>query len=59
MKTKKEKQLANALRNNLLKRKQQKREAGENENRYRKKNIGVSSLLDKEKDSNWERMVYG
>ena len=52
MKTKKEKQLANALRNNLLKRKQQKREAGENANRYRKKKIGVSSLLDKEKNSN-------
>ena len=29
MKTKKEKQLADALRNNLLKRKQQKRKAGE------------------------------
>ena len=52
MKTKKEKQLADALRNNLLKRKQQKREAGENVNRYRKKNIGVSSLLNKEKGSN-------
>ena len=52
MKTKKEKQLANALRNNLLKRKQQKREAGENANRYRKKTIGVSSLLNKEKGSN-------
>ena len=37
MKTKKEKQLADALRNNLLKRKQQKKEAGENANRYRKK----------------------
>ena len=59
MKTKKEKQLADALRNNLLKRKQQKRDAGENASKYRKKNIGVSSLLDKEKDSNWERMVYG
>jgi hypothetical protein len=52
MKTKKEKQLADALRNNLLKRKQQKRDAGENASRYRKKNIGVSSLLDKEKESN-------
>ena len=52
MKTKKEKQLANALRNNLLKRKQQKREAGKNANKYRKKNIGVSSLLNKEKGSN-------
>ena len=31
---------------------QQKREAGENANRYRKKNIGVSSLLNKEKGSN-------
>ena len=37
MKIKKGKQLADALRNNLLKRKQQKREAGENANRYRKK----------------------
>ena len=52
MKTKKEKQLANALRNNLLKRKQQKREAGENANRYRRKNIGVSSLLNEEKGLN-------
>ena len=52
MKTKKEKQLANALRNNLLKRKQQKREAGENANRDRKKNIGVSTLLNKEKSLN-------
>ena len=52
MKIKKEKQLADALRNNLLKRKQQKREAGENAIRYRNKNIGVSSLLNKEKGSN-------
>ena len=52
MKTKKEKQLADALRNNLLKRKQQKRKAGENASRYRKKNIGVSSLLDQSKNSN-------
>ena len=37
MKTKKEKQLADALRKNLLKRKQQK-EKQENANRYRKKN---------------------
>ena len=51
MKTKKEKQLADALRNNLLKRKQQKRDAGENASRYRKKNIGVSSLLEKDKNS--------
>ena len=47
MTTKKEKQLADALRINLLKRKQQKKEAGENASRYRKKNIGVSSLLNK------------
>ena len=52
MNKKKQKQLADALRNNLLKRKQQKREAGENANRYRKKNIGVSSLLNKEKGLN-------
>ena len=52
MKTKKEQQLADALRNNLLKRKQQKREAGENANRYRTKKIGVSFLLNKEKGSN-------
>ena len=52
MKTKKQKQLADALRNNLIKRKQQKKEAGENANRYRKKNIGVSSLLNKGKSSN-------
>ena len=52
MKSKKEKQLADALRNNLLKRKQQKRKAGENASRYRKKNIGISYLLNNEKDSN-------
>ena len=52
MKIKKEKKLADALRNNLLKRKQQKRGAGENAMRYRKKNIGISSLLNKEKGSN-------
>ena len=52
MKTKKEKQLADALRKNLLKRKQQKREAGENLSRYRKKNIGISTLLNKGKDTN-------
>ena len=52
MKTKKEKQLAYALRNNLFKRKKQKRDAGENVSRYRKKNIGVSSLLSDEKSSN-------
>ena len=52
MRTKKEKHLADALRNNLFKRKQQKRDAGENASRYRKKNIGVSSLLNKEKGSN-------
>ncbi len=52
MKTKKEKQLADALRNNLFKRKKQKKDAGENANRYRKKNIGVSSLLNKEKGTN-------
>ena len=52
MKTKKEKQLADALRINLLKRKQQKKEAGENANRYRKKKIGVSYLLNKGKSSN-------
>ena len=51
MKTKKEEQLADALRKNLLKRKRQKREAGENASRYRKKNIGISSLLNKEKDT--------
>lgn len=52
MKTNKEKKLADALRKNLLKRKQQKKEAGESFSRYRKKNIGISSLLNKEKDSN-------
>ena len=45
MKTNKEKQLANALRNNLLKRKQQKREAGENANRYTKKKYRCLVLI--------------
>ena len=52
MKINKEKQLADALRKNLLKRKQRKREAGENSSRYRKKNIGISTLLNKGKDTN-------
>ena len=45
MKTEKEKQLADALRKNLLKRKQQKREAGENVNRYRKKKYRCLILI--------------
>ena len=45
MSTEKNKKLAEALRLNLLKRKQQKRLAGDNEIRYRQRNIGVSSLI--------------
>tara|TARA_B100001027_G_scaffold111375_1_gene76823 strand:- start:1186 stop:1353 length:168 start_codon:yes stop_codon:yes gene_type:complete len=48
MSSDKDKKLVEALRINLLKRKHQKKIAGENANRYRKKNIGVSSLLDDE-----------
>ena len=46
MSTEKDKKLAEALRLNLLKRKQQKRLAGDNEIRYRQRNIGVSTLID-------------
>ena len=46
MTTEKDKKLAEALRLNLLKRKQQKRLAGDNEIRYRQRNIGVSPLID-------------
>ena len=37
-----------------LKRKKQKKIAGVNANRYRKKNIGVSSLLDNERNNKKE-----
>ena len=50
MSSDKDKNLAEALRKNLLKRKQQKKITGENANRYRKKSIGISSLLDNEKN---------
>ena len=46
MSTEKDKKLAEALRMNLLKRKQQKRLAGDSEIRYRQKNIGVSPLIE-------------
>ena len=46
MSTGKDKKLAEALRLNLLKRKQQKRLAGDNKIRYRQKNIGVSTLIE-------------
>ena len=51
MSSDKDKKLVEALRMNLLKRKQQKKIAGENANRYRKKNIGVSSLLNDENNN--------
>ena len=50
----KDKKLAEALRINLLKRKQQKKIAGENTKRYRLKNIGVSSLIDNGKNNKKE-----
>ena len=50
MSSDKDKKLAEALRINLLKRKQQKKIAGNSANRYRKKNIGESSLLDNERN---------
>ena len=46
MSKEKDKKLAEALRLILLKRKQKKRSAGDNEIRYRQKNIGVSPLID-------------
>ena len=54
MSSDKDKKLVEALRINLLKRKQQKKIAGDNANRYRKKNIGVSSLLDNERNNKKE-----
>ena len=46
MNSEKTKYLADALRANLLKRKKQKKLSGETANQFRKKNIGVSTLLD-------------
>ena len=54
MSTDKDKKLVEALRINLLKRKQQKKITGDNANRYRRKNIGVSSLLDNERNNKKE-----
>ena len=46
MNSEKTKNLADALRSNLLKRKKQKKLSEEAANQFRKKNIGVSTLLD-------------
>ena len=46
MNSEKTKNLADALRSNLLKRKKQKKLSQENLDRFRKKNIGISTLLD-------------
>jgi len=46
MNSEKTKNLADALRANLLKRKNQKKLSEETANQFRKKNIGVSTLLD-------------
>lgn len=46
MNSEKTKILADALRANLLKRKKQKKLSEETANQFRKKNIGVSTLLD-------------
>jgi hypothetical protein len=46
MNSEKTKNLADALRANLLKRKKQKKLSEETANRFRKKNIGASTLLD-------------
>ena len=51
MNSEKDKKLAEALRLNLLKRKQQKKIAVESAKRYRLKNIGVSSLIDNDKNN--------
>ena len=45
MNSEKTKNLADALRANLLKRKKQKKLSQENADRFRKKNIGISTLL--------------
>ena len=52
--TDQDKKLLAALIINLLKRKRQKKIAGDNANRYRKKNIGISSLLDNERNNKKE-----
>lgn len=54
MSSEKDKELAEALRINLLKRKQQKKLAGESTKRYRLKSIGVSSLIDNGKNNKKE-----
>jgi hypothetical protein len=46
MNSEKTKNLADALRVNLLKRKKQKKLTEETANRFRKKTIGVSTLID-------------
>ena len=46
MNSEKTKNLADALRSNLLKRKKQKKLSQENADRFRKKNIGISTLLE-------------
>ena len=46
MNSEKTKNLADALRDNLLKRKKQKKLSEETANQFRKKIIGVSTLLD-------------
>jgi len=45
MNSEKTKNLADALRSNLLKRKKQKKLSQDNADRFRKKNIGISTLL--------------
>ena len=54
MSSNKDKKLVEALRINLLNRKQQKKLAGESAKRYRLKSIGVSSLIDNGKNNKKE-----
>tara|TARA_B100000686_G_scaffold240656_1_gene249183 strand:- start:381 stop:554 length:174 start_codon:yes stop_codon:yes gene_type:complete len=55
MNSEKTKKLADALRSNLLKRKKQKKLSQENADRFRKKNIGISTLLENDSIFNNEK----
>tara|TARA_B100001123_G_C15162203_1_gene967905 strand:- start:463 stop:636 length:174 start_codon:yes stop_codon:yes gene_type:complete len=55
MNSDKTKNLADALKSNLLKRKKQKKLSQENADRFRKKNIGISTLLENDSIFNNEK----
>ena len=55
MNSDKTKNLADALKSNLLKRKKQKKLSQEHSDRFRKKNIGISTLLENDSIFNNEK----